>query len=91
MSEQTSLNKTITQLSQKTVHGRNPAPVEVGRLPHYFTSQVVSRISEPSTVSCNILMIPSVAKPHPGYFRPRHADSGDSEGNPRRCRSSPAM
>ena len=36
MSEQTSLNKTITQLSQKTVDGRTPAPVEVGSLSHYL-------------------------------------------------------
>ena len=41
-----------------TVDGRNPAPVEVGSLSHYiftvqrfFTSQVVSRVSEPSAVS----------------------------------------
>ena len=36
-----------------TVGGRNPAPVDIGNIQlftRFYTSQVVSRISEPSTV-----------------------------------------
>ena len=42
-----------------TVDGRNPAPVEVGRLSHYLPSQVVGNgISEPSTVPFDHVGIP---------------------------------
>ena len=61
------------QVGPHTVDGRNPAPVEVGSLSHYlqwfYASQVVSRISEPSTVPPFITV--KQLQANPCFFRPK--------------------
>ena len=67
----------LGQICYDTVDGRNPAPVDKYFIPLwtvFYTSQVISRISEPSTV----LYIPSAV---PGYFLHGFLDLGVTAKN----------